>query len=272
MKKYIALGVAALLTVGFVGCSPKEKKEEAKVAEKKVETIYVGTQNDYPPFCFVDAKGVLSGYDVEVIKTLNEKLPQYKFEFVAGAWDSIFLSLESEKTQIVADQIAKNAERTQKYLFSDESYFRAETVIIVKEGDGNIKTIDDLVGKNVGGLVGDSYTQLLEEYNKSHDNKINIKYTDSSAQASIYRDVESGRLDAYVNDPIMSKANIKEQGLKLKIIEAPLQFDTIALVFKKDARGEALKKAIDPVLKGLKADGTLAKLSKKWTDGEYIPQ
>ena len=93
MKGYIALGISAILAFGFLGCSPK--KEETKSAKKNVEKIYVGTQNDYPPFCFVDSKGVLSGYDIDVIKAIAGKSPQYEFEFIAGAWDSIFLSLES---------------------------------------------------------------------------------------------------------------------------------------------------------------------------------
>lgn len=45
------------------------------------------------------------------------------------------MALESNKIQVVADEIAKNPEREQKYLFSDESYFQAQSVIVVKKAE-----------------------------------------------------------------------------------------------------------------------------------------
>ena len=113
---------------------------------------------------------------------------------------------------------------------------------------------------------------LLEEYNKTHDNKIILKYSDIGSPADILQTVQNGRVDAYVNDPIMTKATIKKQNLELEIVGQPIQTDNIGLVFKKDKQGEELKALIDPILKQLKEDGTLAKLSQKWTEGEYIPQ
>jgi len=41
------------------------------------------------------------------------------------------------------------------------------------------------------------------------------------------------------------------------------------LVFRKDAKGEALKAKIDAALKQLKADGSLAKLSQQWFGQDY---
>jgi L-cystine transport system substrate-binding protein len=237
------------------------------------KTIYVGTQPDYPPFAYNDEKGVITGYDIEVVKAINKLLPEYKFEFVVGAWESIFLSLEANRTQIVADEIAKNPEREQKYLFSDEPYFRAESVIIVRKDRPKVSSLKDLEGLNVFATNGDSYTQLLEAYNAANGNKIKLKYSDSVPIPSIFQDIESGRIDAYVNDPVMSAAVIKESGFKnLRVVKDPVQFDNIHLVFRQDDQGRELKAKIDVALKKLKADGTLAQLSKKWTQDDYIPR
>jgi L-cystine transport system substrate-binding protein len=84
--------------------------------------------------------------------------------------------------------------------------------------------------------------------------------------------VQNGRVDAYVNDPVMTAATIKKEGLQVEAIGDPVQTDDINLVFKKDKQSEELKAKIDPIIKELKADGTLKKLSEQWTGGEYIPQ
>jgi L-cystine transport system substrate-binding protein len=258
-----------LLSAALGGCSSEKAATTIAKAEK---TIVVGTQNDYPPFAYINDKNELTGYDVEVIKAIDKKLDGYKFEFLDTTWDSIFLSLESNKVQVIADEVAKTKEREEKYLFSNESYFSAQTVIITKKGTTGIRSLKDLEGKKVGAVAGDSYTVLLEEYNKKNGDKIILKYSDVGSPADILQDVQNGRLDAYVNDPIMSKAIIKEHNLALEVINEPIVSDNIALVFNKDKQGEELKGLIDPILKELKKDGTLAELSKKWTEGEYIPQ
>jgi len=276
MKKrttVVALSIFALLVAAaFTGCAPKAAEAPVKPAVE-VKTIRVATQNDYPPFCYKDDKGTLTGYDIEVVQEINKKLEGYKFVFQDSSWDSIFPSLESNKVQIVADEIAKNPEREQKYLFSDVSYFSAQSVILVKKGRTDIKTLKDLEGKNVAASPGDSYTQLLEKYNSENGNKIHLKYTDAGADPSaILQDIQSGRVDAYVNDPVMAAAAIKKLNLNVEIAGEPIQSDNINLVFQKNKGGEELKAKIDPIIQQLKADGTLKKLSQKWTGGEYIPQ
>lgn len=268
-KSYITLSLALLLGAGSVlsGCS---SKEAASATGEQV--ITVGTQNDYPPFAFADENNELTGYDVEVVKAVDEKLDGYTFEFTAVPWDSMFLALESNKIQAIADQVAKTPERQGKYLFTDESYFAAETVIAVKTGREDIQTIEDLEGKKIGALAGDSYTLLLEEYNKKAAKPIDLKYSESGNPSEILQDVQNGRIDAYVNDPIMIDAVLEKNDLDVEIVGQPLVNDDMGIVLKKGEQGEELKALIDPILEELKQDGTLAELSKKWTGGEYIPE
>lgn len=42
------------------------------------------------------------------------------------------------------------------------------------------------------------------------------------------------------------------------------------IVFAKNKDGEALKALIDPVIREMKEDGSLSKLSEKWTGGDYV--
>lgn len=258
----------SLVVIGALsGCS----SEEASSGTGD-QVVVVGTQNDYPPFAFADDTDELTGYDIEMVKAIDEKLDGYTFEFVAVPWDSMFLALESNKVQAIADQVAKTPERQEKYLFTDESYFAAETVIAVKTGREDIQTVEDLEGKTVGALAGDSYTLLLEEYNETADTPIELKYSESGNPSEILQDVQNGRVDAYVNDPIMMNAVLEKNDLGVEIVGQPLVNDDMGIVLKNGEEGEKLKALIDPILKELKEDGTLTDLSIKWTGGEYIPE
>lgn len=262
--------LSSIVLVSLVGILNGCSSKETTTADAKV--ILVGTQNDYPPFAYADENNELTGYDIEVIKEIDERLEGYTFDFVATPWDSMFLALESNKIQAVADQVAKTSEREEKYLFTDESYFAAETVIVVKSGRTDIQTVEDLEGKKVGALAGDSYTLLLEEHNKKAENDIILKYSESGNPSEILQDVQNGRVDAYVNDPIMIHSVIEKYNLDLEVVGQPIVNDKIGIVFKDGKQGEELKGLIDPILKELKEDGTLADLSVKWTGGEYIPE
>lgn len=269
MKRKHYLFVSLFLLVGGAlgGCSSKEA-----TSATDDQVILVGTQNDYPPFAFADDNNKLTGYDIEVVKAIDKQLDGYAFEFVAVPWDSMFLALESNKIQAIADQVAKTPERQAKYLFTDESYFAAETVIAVKSGREDIQTVEDLEGKAVGALAGDSYTLLLEEYNETAKTPIDLKYSESGNPSEILQDVQNGRVDAYVNDPIMINAVLEKNDLGVEIVGQPLVNDDMGIVLKNGEQGEELKALVDPILEQLKQDGTLAELSKKWTGGEYIPE
>lgn len=249
-----------------------ENKAEAEETKSGDNVILVGTQNDYPPFAYADENNELTGYDVDVLTEIGERLDGYTIDFVATPWDSIFLALESNNIQAVADQVAVTPEREEKYLFSDESYFSAETVIVVKSDSGEVQSLQDLEGKKVGALAGDSYTLMLEEYNETEAvEEIELIYSESGNPSEILQSIQSGRLDAYVNDPIMIHEVIEKYDLDLDVVGQPIVNDQISVVFKKNEQGEELKALFDPIIKEMKEDGTLAELSKKWTGGEYIP-
>lgn len=68
MKKTgIVLFVAAVLSASSLWA--KEKKAKAP----KEQVVIVGTEGAYPPYNFVDKKGNVDGYDIDVIKAIDER-------------------------------------------------------------------------------------------------------------------------------------------------------------------------------------------------------
>ena len=58
------------------------------------KTIIVASANDVPTFDYKD-KGNLTGFDIEVLKVVDEKLNDYEIQFQRTAWESIFPGLDS---------------------------------------------------------------------------------------------------------------------------------------------------------------------------------
>jgi L-cystine transport system substrate-binding protein len=234
----------------------------------EAQTVKVGTMGTYEPFSYVDKNNKLTGYDIEVLRLVEKVDPGLKFEFISGPWDSLFPGLDSDKFQLLANQITSNPDREAKYLLSDNTYALCVSQLIVKKGRTDIKSLNDLKGKKIGTTVGDSFTRILEDWNNANGKILDIVYYEEDI-TTILQDIVNGRIDATLNDPIMAVAKAKAQGLEVEPVGERLAADPTHFIFKKDAAGQELKQKVDAALTKLKEDGSLSKLSIEWFGEDY---
>ena len=109
MSKLTILGTTLTLALAAAGCgakntetiaSPKAAAEGAKAAAAepvKVKKIIVGTGTKFPNVAFLDKDGKLTGYDIELVKELDKRIPEYEFEFKTMDFANLLLSLETNK-------------------------------------------------------------------------------------------------------------------------------------------------------------------------------
>ncbi|TXK79833.1 transporter substrate-binding domain-containing protein [Paenibacillus sp. N3.4] len=286
MKKLTILS-SVLLTLTFVaGCATQSKTasttpaaqaaataaatstptaQAATAAPKAVKKIVVGTGTQFPNICFLDDKGNLTGYDVELVKEINKRLPEYEFEFKTMEFKNLLLSLETNKIDFIAHQMEVNDERKQKFLFNDEAYNIFPNKIIVHKDNKDIKSIDDLKGKKLLVTATSNAAVLAEKYNKEHNTGINIVYTGAGEDAKTQ--IKAGRADASISTQFAIDFVNKSVDAQLKTVGEPLSNSKIYFILRKDE--EDLKKKIDDTLKAIKADGTLSKLSTQWLGADY---
>lgn len=252
--------------------SDKEASTEDTAAasdnSEEAVTILVGTMGTYNPFSYEDENGNLTGYDLEVLRLLEQQDSSLKFEFVAAPWDSLFVGLDSDKFQMLANQITSNPDRVAKYYLTDNSYFTCVSHIIVKKGTIGINSLMDLKGKKIGLTVGDSFTRLVEDWNAENGNILEITYYEQGIE-TILQDIVSGRIDATVNDPIVAKDKAEVQGLDVEVVGERLSADPTFFIFKQDEIGKVLKDKVDSSLQKLIDDGTLSALSLEWFGADY---
>jgi L-cystine transport system substrate-binding protein len=275
-KKY---GVSLLIILAlfiFSGCglSTTEKASSKSSDTKKTsnpqndQQIIVGTSPSFPQVTFLDQNGKLTGFDIELVKAVDERLPDYRFKFQTMDFANLLLSLNTEKIDFVSNEMEKNKDRAQKYLFNKVPYAFWKTYIIVaKSNNQPIHSLDDLKGKKVLTTATTAEANLLENYNKNHHDAIQIVYTNGASNDTVSQ-ITSGRVDATLGADF-SLSLIDPQG-KLKIAGEPLASNGVYFVFRKnDNKEQILADQIDQALNQIKADGTLSKLSVKWLGQDY---
>ncbi|MCR4787378.1 MAG: transporter substrate-binding domain-containing protein [Lachnospiraceae bacterium] len=247
--------------------------EEQNDAEPAAETItvQVGTMGTYSPFSFQDEAGNLTGYDIEVVRKIEEIDPSLHFEFTSGPWDSLFVGLDSDKFQMLANQIAKTEQRKEKYYLTDNSYFVATNQLIVKGDNDTITSFQDLVdqGATLGLTVGDNHNEEAELWNEEHpDAQINITYYEEDV-TTILQDIENGRIAATLNDPAVAVSKAEIQGLDVKPVGAPVDQTPVFFIFQQNETGKEIQTRVDAALTKLKESGELAALSEQWFEADY---
>lgn len=279
MKKKKVLStllIAGMVASMMVGCG-KSSDSKKEADDSGVTTYIVGTEGAYPPFNLVDENGDPDGYDVAVMKAIDDLNPDIKFEYEATGWDGIFTALESGKIDVISSQCSKNEEREQKYLYPDYPYTQTLSAIVFKKGRTDITSdVSSIAGKTIASATSGAQTNWLEKYNEENPDKAaNILYTDGDMSKQL-QEVINGRADAHLASiKVTADYIIEEQGLGSELDCLPFDTgdtaDTYQLL-RQDETGEKLKKIIDDGLKTLSENGTLKELSEKYLGGDYTPQ
>ncbi|MEH7253901.1 transporter substrate-binding domain-containing protein, partial [Neobacillus niacini] len=246
-KPFIAL-LTILLALVIGACSSQETKTTTKESsgtandEKKVQKIIVGTGTQFPNICFIDKDGKLTGYDVELVRKIDEKLPEYEFEFKTMEFSNLLLSLETNKIDFVAHQMEVNEERQKKFLFNEEPYNIFPLHVTVHKDNTDIQSINDLKGKKaIVGATSNSAV-FLEKYNKDNNAGIEIVYSGNGPDSTLNQ-LKTGRVDATITTPFSVKFNNDAVDAQQKVVGEPLLNSKVFFLLRKDET--PLQKRID---------------------------
>lgn len=274
-RKYI-LGVLAIASLALTTVLASQPRTvEAK--SNKQETITVVTGGEPRPFTF-EENGKLKGHNIELVKAVFKKLPQYKLKIVRTDYKAIFPGLSSGRYQVAVNNLAKNEEREKNYLFTDPIFKNSYVVIFNKDSKiaKKAQSWSDLAGLSTVGSPGVNSTTAIEDYNKTNPDKtITLNYSAEDLKAQL-EGVESGKYDFLVMDKPMFEYYQKEYKLNLvgknvsgdlekQLLPEPYSYFVLA---KDDTK---LAKEINKALKEVVKDGTSKKINEKYFDQDYSP-
>jgi polar amino acid transport system substrate-binding protein len=278
MRKILATILMLTVAMGLLtgcGSSSTEKSSSADSDEKTV--IKVGTAGTIAPFTYTDKDGNLIGYDVELLKAIFEKLPQYELKFESTEFQSITAGLDSGLYQIGACNFAYNDLRAEKYIYSDP-IFENQFVIAVKNDNNEINSWEDIVGKTTEVGSGSNYATALEKWNEENpDKQVKLNYSENDL-ANTLGNVDSGKYDFQLIDKTTLKNYNQEFGYNLKSIDLTKEQSELIgsnpysyYLVEKTSDGEKLAEELNGALAEIIADGTAAKISEKYFEGNYVP-
>lgn len=252
-KRSLAISAAILVSAALLSaCGGSSKSTLDQIKSDGV--ISFGTEGTYSPFSYHDSKTrKLTGYDVEVSRAVARKLG-VKAKFVETTFDTIFAGLTSNRFDAVGNQVTVTPERQKLYSFS-EPYTVSTGVIIVKADNTSITSLADLKGKKTAQSATTTFATLAK------DAGAKVEAVEGFAQEIAL--VKQGRVDAVINDKLAALQYLATTGdTGVKISGTAGEKTEQAFAFRK--KDTALAKAIDKALDGLRADGTLARISAKY--------
>jgi L-cystine transport system substrate-binding protein len=115
----------------------------------------------------------------------------------------------------------------------------------------------------VGATSNEAY--IIEQYNKTHNNAINIVYSNGSTDT--INQLKTGRADATVSTQFAVDFMNKSVDAQEKTVGPVLTNSKVYFILRKDET--ELSQKLDEAIKSIKADGTLSKLSVQWLGRDY---
>lgn len=210
-RKIVAvLMCATMVTMLGVGCGSKESEDSSSSSsETKKElseddikgsldgvTLKVGTSGLFGPFSYYDEDGkTLIGYDLDLIQDLQDILG---FEIDGGVqamdYSALTTSLAEGKLDMGAAALCATDERKEVMNFSEIYCDSGQVVMVNKDNDEGIKSVDDLKGKKVAVEKGTaSHTYASKNLS---DAELEVHDTITTA----YESLEQGKVDAVIQD------------------------------------------------------------------------
>lgn len=282
MKKFAALGLAAMMALSFTGCGSSDKETTAatttaadtkaeaetttaasKAEESKTEAaeaaggvLTMATNAEFDPWEYHEG-GEIVGIDIEMAQAIADKMGmELKIEDMA--FDAIIPSITTGKADIGMAAITENEERKLSVDFSD-NYAESSLVILVQSTNEEITSADTLAGKKIGvqlGTTGDlTATDIVGEEGME-------RYTTyfEAVQA-----LKQGKINAIVIDKAPAKVFLSQND-DIKQVGEELSKEEYAIAVAKG--NTELVEKLNQAIADLQADGTFDTIMNKYIPAE----
>jgi len=258
---------AGVLAFGLSGCggdgsdaSSNGSSASGDGGEVTKLRVATGQAGGYPWFD-VDDEGNSLGYEADILREVDARLPQYEFNLESVIMTTQLPELANGTIDIGAHMYEDNQERRDNYLFTDVS-IATMTQEFAALKDKGYKGLDDLYGKRIVTFPSSNSAYALEQFNaKNPDKAFEIIYTSSTdVQAA---DLLNNNADATLVDPQWLDF-YTAAGLDLEIVTNVRFVETgVYFLLPKDGKHEQIKADVDEVLHQLKDEGFIEDLHQE---------
>ena len=246
IKVLVAIMALCLATVFMAGCG-------------QADVYKVITEPTFPPFDTTDENGEITGFDMDLMQAIADD-QGFDVEFESMGFDALIPAIQAGNADIIAAGMnAMDPDRQKKVDFS-ETYYDSGLVVLVKEDNNSIKSINDLtpdmkVASQIQTTGGDKANELAKA-GKIKEAVILDQFDTCVLQ------VISGDVQAVIIDKPVAAQYIKKQPGKVKMVGDTLNAESYGFAVAK-GNTELLDK-INAGLKNMIDNGTYDELYDKW--------
>ncbi|MFW0111228.1 transporter substrate-binding domain-containing protein [Rothia sp. CCM 9416] len=264
-RSALSLTGASLVTLALSACGSPPQTSSTDAGDKLQAikdsgTLRVGLEGTYAPWNYHNESGQLVGMEKDLADLIAADLG-VKAEYIETQWDSLIAGVDSNRYDLVINNVSPTEERKQKYDFSTP-YLASEGRVAVLESS-SLQKIEDLKGATAASSETSNFRTLLEA--------AGAKMTIVTGFDEAIEQVLTGRVDAVGNDAV-TFAYYKEQhpDAPIRLLDGLLgEASQPAILMPKGAL--SLQKAInDSITKNLE-NGNLKAIYQKYVGLDLSP-
>lgn len=261
MKKVYILTIVLLsLMVAMVGCA---NQDSASVLDKIQESgvVVVGTSADYPPYEYVDESGAYTGFDIELMTEIADRMG-VDLEWTDMPFDSLIAAVQEGKIDMSISCFNYSEERDEKVDFSDAYYTSEDAFLVVEDFAGTIANPEDVANFKIGvqsGTVQDDWvtTELIDAGLMDESNLSRYERVDQAAL-----DLQAGRIDVLVADSVPAQSLMSQFGGFKIVFEDMLYTGPINIVLPEG--DTAVQEEVNRIISELQEEGFIDSLAVKY--------
>lgn len=226
--------------------------------------IRIGTEGAYPPFNFIDEKGQLQGFDIDIAKALCDEMGA-KCEFVVQDWDGLIPGLLAKKFDCIIASMSITAERKRKVDFTDK-YYNTPARFVARKSEAMELFKNGIKGKTVGTQRATVAENFLRD---NFSGLVKIKSYATQDEANL--DLIAGRLDLVVADSVVLLGGLlkKKEGKDFMFVgpgftDKKWFGDGIGIAVRKGEND--LREKFNQAIKKIRSNGKYQAINAKYFD------
>jgi putative lysine/arginine/ornithine/histidine/octopine transport system substrate-binding protein len=220
------------------------------------EKLRIGTEGAYPPFNLIDNSGEVVGFDMDIAKTLCERMGA-ECTVVTSDWDGIIPALNTRRFDFLVAAMSITEERQQAVDFTDPYITNKLRFVAPKSATFEVDEAS-LKGKTIGVQRATIAGQWLED---NLAKVVRVRQYDT--QENAYLDMAAGRIDGVLADNFVQYEWLQsDAGANFEFKGEPVfDDDHFGIAVRK---GDPLRERLNKALAEIIEDGTYDEIAARY--------
>lgn len=222
----------------------------------RVKPLVVGTSAGFPPFEMLEKgpKGeAVVGFDVDLAKAIGQKLKR-PAKIVNLPLKELIPALEKGEVELVLSAVKITGENAERTDFS-VPYYRATSVVLMREGEEEPASLEEMAGKKIGAPEGTVYYEMAKGIT-GQDNLVPVPTPQAGMQYLLNSQVDFVVVES---QPVAVLQKLYPEARLTKMAFPEVRYG--AMVRKGNAE---LLQQVNGALEELAADGGYEALLERW--------